>query len=263
MYLSPTLDRRGTSNVDGMGRLDNRVAIVTGAGRGIGKAIAKGFAREGALVVCSARTVSEIEETASEIRSEGAEAFAAQVDITDLDSVRGMFDQAVRTAGKPDILVLAAGGSLHFEEVDKGSPENWRNTIETNLMGTYFCAHVGVPYLKGRGTGKVIIVGSGIGSRGHPGSSAHACAKAGVHMLTRILAQELSGHDISVNELIPGPVLTETGASYSNRSNQSVFSIESEWVKEPQDVVPLALFLATQPDRGPSGQTFSLMRRDP
>ena len=82
-------------------------------------------------------------------------------------------------------------------------------------------------------------------------------------MLVRVLAQELWPHNISVNELIPGPVLTERVAQTFADRPDSVFRIDSEWIKTPEDVVPLALFLATQPDKGPTGQTFSLMRRDP
>jgi 3-oxoacyl-[acyl-carrier protein] reductase len=104
-------------------------------------------------------------------------------------------------------------------------------------------------------------VGSGVGHRGLPGSSAYACSKAGLWMLTRVLAQELAAYNISVNELIPGPVATDmTGAQAAQR--QGVFGIEGEWVKSPDDVVPLALFLATQPPIGPTAQSFSLMRRD-
>ena len=81
-------------------------------------------------------------------------------------------------------------------------------------------------------------------------------------MLTRILAQELWHDNISVNELIPGPVLTESGSSYASKAQDSVFDVESEWLKRPEDVAPMAVFLATQPDRGPSAGSFSLLRRD-
>ena len=105
-----------------------------------------------------------------------------------------------------------------------------------------------------------VMIGSGIGHNGTVEASAYACAKSGLWMLTRVLAQELWDYNISVNELIPGPVLTQqTGAT--TKSAGSVFSIDSEWVKTPEDVAPLALFMATQPDRGPTAQSYSLMRR--
>jgi 3-oxoacyl-[acyl-carrier protein] reductase len=92
--------------------------------------------------------------------------------------------------------------------------------------------------------------------------SAYACAKAGLGRLTRVLAQELWPHNISVNELVPGPVRTPGATQSWGQQDHAVSTIASEWVKDPEDVVPLALFLATQPDRGPTAQSFSLMRRD-
>jgi 3-oxoacyl-[acyl-carrier protein] reductase len=140
--------------------------------------------------------------------------------------------------------------------------EDWRATLEVNLLGAYYCAHAAIPSLKERGGGKILTVGSGLGHRGRPGSSAYACSKAGLWMLTRVLAQELWQYNISVNEIIPGPVHTPMTAEASAHSSDTVFGIDSEWIKTPEDVVPLALFLATQPTIGPTAQSFSLMRRD-
>ena len=135
--------------------------------------------------------------------------------------------------------------------------------MQVNLIGSYHTARAAIPHLKERGAGKIIAIGSGLGHRGRPGESAYASSKAGLSMLVRVLAQELWQHNISVNELIPGPVLTERVAqSYAQRTG-SVFQDDSEWIKTPEDVVPLALFLATQPNKGPTGQIYSLMRRDP
>jgi 3-oxoacyl-[acyl-carrier protein] reductase len=103
------------------------------------------------------------------------------------------------------------------------------------------------------------MIGSGLGHRGIPERSAYACSKAGVWMLTRILAQELGPYNISVNELIPGPVDT---AALSDSFRKNVVEQHHEWLKTPEDVVQLALFLASQPDIRPSAQSFSLMRRD-
>ncbi len=246
------------------GELTGKIALVTGAGRGIGGAIAMGYAAAGAAVCCVARTQSQIERTASEIRQNGGTAIAVPADVTDYASVVQAFDAAARKLGGIDIVVINAGGNYDdSHDVESGSPEKWVDTVQVNLIGSYRTAHAAIPHLKRRGGGKMIAIGSGIGHRGRPGESAYASAKAGLSMLMRVLAQELWQHNISVNELIPGPVLTERVAQTLADRPDSVFQIESEWIKTPEDVVPLALFLATQPDKGPTGQTFSLMRRDP
>ncbi len=245
-----------------MTSLEGKVAAVTGAGRGIGRAIAVAYASEGAAVCCAARTQSEIDGTVAEIEASGHSALAVATDVTRLDSVQNMLEVTVRAFGGLDIVVVNAGGNLDRSRVDDGTAADWVSTIELNLIGAYHSAKGAIPYLKARGGGKIITIGSGIGHNGRAGSSAYACAKAGLWMLTRVLAQELWRDNISVNELVPGPVMTERARETYGRSGDSVFTIDSEWVKAPEDVAPLALFLATQPDIGPTAQSFSLMRRD-
>jgi len=244
--------------------LSGKAALVTGAGRGIGKAIAIGYANAGAAVCCVARTRSDLDHTIADIRSDGGTAICVQADVTDYDSIVQSFDTASREFGGIDIVVVNAGGNYDdSHDIESGSPEEWANTVQVNLIGSYHTAHAAIPHLKTRGAGKIIAIGSGLGHRGRPGESAYASAKAGLSMLVRVLAQELWPHNISVNELIPGPVLTERVARTFADRPDSVFQIDSEWIKTPEDIVPIALFLATQPPKGPTGQTFSLMRRDP
>ena len=241
--------------------LSGHVAIVTGAGRGIGRAIAIAYAQAGAAVCCAARTLQEIAMTVRDIETSGGRAIAVPTDVTQLASVQQMLQTTIETFGGLDILVINAGGDYDRRHVAESYPADWRATLEVNLLGAYYCAHAAIGYLKQRGAGKIITIGSGIGHRGLPGSSAYACSKAGLWMLTRVLAQELWPFNISVNELIPGPVVTTMSAPESAQ-NTGVSAIQSEWVKTPDDVVPLALFLATQPVKGPTAQSFSLMRRD-
>ena len=242
--------------------LEGKVAVVTGAGKGIGRAIAIGFASEGASVCCAARTASDLKEVAGEITSGGGKAIVVQTDVTSFDDVERMNKAAVDAFGGIDIVIINAGGNLERSRVEDGDPDLWAATIDLNLKGAYYTSKSAIPYLKERGGGKIITIGSGIGHNGRVSSSAYACAKAGAWMLTRVLAQELWEHNISVNELVPGPVATPGATAAWQQEENSVNTIDSEWVKQSEDVLPLALFLATQPDKGPTSQSFSLMRRD-
>ena len=237
--------------------LAGKVAVVTGAGRGIGRAIALGYGAADAAVCCSARTREQIEDTAERIRAAGGTAVAVAADVTDPAAVERMFEAAAEALGGLDILVANAGGVLESKTVVEGDPALWEATVAVNLFGAYHCIRAAIPHLKRRGGGKILTMGSGMGHNGLEGHSAYCCAKAALWMLTRVSARELWADGISVNELIPGPVRTD-----ATRGGGAVSGIDSEWVKSPEEVVPLALFLATQPDVGPTAQSFSLMRRD-
>jgi 3-oxoacyl-[acyl-carrier protein] reductase len=240
--------------------LEGRVAVVTGAGRGIGRAIARGYAEAGAAVCCLARSAREVEAAVAEIAAQGGRALAAAADVRDAAAVERAYEATARAFGGIDLLVLNAGVDARGG-VEEGDPALWREALEVNLVGAYTCARLAIPHLRRRGAGKIISVGSGLGHRGMAGRSAYSASKAGLWMFTRVLAQELAPHRISVNELIPGPVRTSIAAAADPETVASpVFA--GEWLKQPEDVVPLALFLATQPDGGPTAQSFSLLRRD-
>ncbi|QQK76574.1 SDR family oxidoreductase [Salicibibacter cibarius] len=245
--------------------LNGQVAVITGAGRGIGKAIAIAYADKGAAVVCAARTEIEILETSEEIKKRNGESLAVKTDVTQMESVNNLIERTIEHFGAVDILMINAGLNADRNTVEESNPENWRKTLDVNLVGPYFCAYGVIPYMKKQGAGKIITIGSGAGYRAKASYSAYASSKAGLGMLTRVLAQELWQYNISINEIIPGPVrtrLTNGGEVFKKQNDEKLKSFDSEWIKDPEDVVPLALFLATQKDEGPSGQSFSLLRRD-
>ncbi|MDA0285690.1 MAG: SDR family NAD(P)-dependent oxidoreductase [Planctomycetota bacterium] len=249
-----------TTHFDSQQHLAGQSAIITGGGRGIGRAIAIAYAKAGADVCVTARTSSEIEQVVAEIQAAGGRAYAVNCDVSDRASVESMVAETIKELGRLDILVNNAGGGLERTLVGEDDPNAWQKVIEINLLGTYYCTRAALPHLKSDGGGKIINVGSGMGHQPREKNSSYNVAKAGVWMLTRCLSLELWEAGVTVNELIPGPVYTELTAEIFPK-DQAHPGISSEWVKAPEDVVPLALMLATQSDKGPTGQSFSLARR--
>ena len=240
------------------GQLAGKVAVITGAGRGIGRGLALGFANEGARVVCAARTQSQLDETARLIGAAGGEALAVRCDVGDASDVQALYAQASAQFGGVDIVVANAGGNFERREVEVSDIAGWEETIRINLLGVYYSCKFAIPALKKQG-GHVIVIGSGMGHRAGNAGSAYSASKAGVWMFIRVLAEELRGYGICVNELIPGLVDTDI---LTDEERPADPALSLEWFKQPADVVPLALFLATQPPTGPTSQSFSLMRRD-
>jgi 3-oxoacyl-[acyl-carrier protein] reductase len=242
-----------------MTTLSGRVAVVTGAGRGIGAAIAEALATAGATVACAARSLPEVEATAARIRAAGGRAVALRCDVADPDAVATLYEAAVAEAGGLDLLFANAGVSLDQRPVETSDPAAFEETFRANLFGAYHCARLAIPHMRARGGGRMVFTGSGMGHSSLHGHAAYSCSKAGLWMLVRILADELRTDGITVNELVPGPVRTAmTGVP---QREGSVVNNPVEWLKRPEDVVPLAMFLATHPAPGPTGQSFSLMRR--
>lgn len=244
------------------GILAGKTALVTGAGRGIGRAIARGYAAAGAAVVLAARTAPEIDAVAAEIGAVGGSALAIPCDVTELTAVRALAARIEETRGGLDILVCNAGGNVCFGDVGDTDPAAWVAGLHLNLVSAYYCVHALLPLIRAKGGGKIIMLGSGMGYRSAPGNSSYCVAKAGIAMLVRSLAMELRAERISVNELIPGPVDTPATRAERELRDIAAFSTPGEWVKQPEDVVPMALFMATLPDDGPTAQSYSLMRRE-
>jgi 3-oxoacyl-[acyl-carrier protein] reductase len=243
--------------------LRDRVAFVTGAGRGIGRAIAVAFAREGASIGCAARTQSEIDDVAAEITANGGRAIATPCDVADAAAVDAAVAQTVKAFGGLDIVLANAGAMNALVNLESIEPDEFRRVVDVNLMGPFHCARAAVPALRARGGGHFIVIGSGAGRRAGPGFGPYSTSKAGAAMFVRILAQELRADHIAVNEIVPGPVMTRlAGFSSGNEERLRSMFPANEWVKSPDDVVPLAMFVVTQPPHGPTGQVFSLLGRD-
>ena len=204
----------------------------------------------------AARSAAELEAVEAEIRALGRNVIAVLADVTQRGAVDDLAG-AVRTEfGRLDILVNNAGGGLERKGIVDSDPDLWVEDVTVNCISAYLVSRALLPLMIESGGGRVINVGSGMGHRPTASGAAYHVGKAGLWMFTRCLAEEVWHHNITVNELIPGPVATRLTASSGPPPHA-----DSEVIKEPEDVAPLALFLATQPDHGPTAQSFSLTRR--
>jgi 3-oxoacyl-[acyl-carrier protein] reductase len=147
-------------------RLAGKVAVVTGASRGIGKAIALGFAHEGACVCCAARSTADLERVVQEITGHRGQALAVPTDVTRLADVERMSQVTADRFGGIDLVVVHAGGNLENSRIEHSDPMHWAATIEVNLTAAYSCARHAMPSLKRRGGGKILTIGSGLAIRG-------------------------------------------------------------------------------------------------
>ena len=189
-------------------KLQGQVAIVTGAGRGIGAAAARRLAEAGAAVVLAARSEEEVEALAAQLRKEGKRAIAVAADVSDLDGVEEIVESALEQFDRVDILVNNAGVIWPLEEVAETDPEEWAYNIMINLVGPFFMVRNVLPIMLAQGYGRILNLSSGASTNPLLGASAYCAAKAGLDMFTRTLALELAGSKVSVNLLYPGHVDT-------------------------------------------------------
>ena len=189
-------------------KLQGQVAIVTGAGRGIGAAVARRLAAAGASVVLAARSAEEIEAVAAELRQAKRHAIAVAGDITDPDVVEEVVESALDQFNRIDILVNNAGVIWPLEEVAEVDAEEWTYNVFTNLIAPMYMVRGVLPLMIDQGYGRIVNVSSQAAQLPVPGASAYCAAKAGLDMFARVLALEVAGRGVTVNTLIPGNVDT-------------------------------------------------------
>ena len=184
-------------------RLAGQVALVTGAGRGIGRAVAAAFAREGALVVLAARSTRELASVQRDIEAAGGRALAVPTDVRQEPAVAALVSRALAESGRIDCLVTAAGLAA-FGPVADAKTEDWDQLMAVNLRGAFLCCRAVLPAMTAQGRGTIINIGSVVTSRTLPGSGAYTAAKYGLLGFSRVLAEEMRTHGVRVGVLSAG-----------------------------------------------------------
>ena len=227
-------------------RLRDRVAIITGAGRGIGRAISLTLAREGAKVCLVDIDTERLEAVQAEISGSGREALTLLCDITKMSQVTEMMGWIKETLGRVDILVNNAG-IIRRGTIETVTEEDWDRVIEVNLKGTFNCCRAVVDMMKQQGYGKIVNVSSIAGKLGDITSApGYGPSKAGVDALTKTLARQLAQYGVNVNGVAPHAIETEMSAQWSEeRRKEIIASIPLHRLGKPEDVAEAVLFLAS------------------
>lgn len=217
-------------------RLENKVALITGGGSGIGEAAAVLFAREGAKVAVLGRTAEKLEETVKRIEEAGGEGLAVEGDVARYADMERVVGEVVEKWGRLDVVFANAGINGVWAPIDELKPEEWEKTIAINLTGTFFTIKAAVPQLRKQG-GSVIVTSSINGTRvfSNSGASAYSSTKAGQVALTQMLALELAKDRIRVNVVCPGAIETEIEESTERRDLEKA----KEPVEFPEGDLPL------------------------
>jgi NAD(P)-dependent dehydrogenase (short-subunit alcohol dehydrogenase family) len=241
--------------------------LVTGGGRGIGRAIALAFAGPGRRVAIAARTKAQLDETAAAIRARGGEAIVLRVDVTDEQAVEAAFADLRRTTDRVDILVNNAGAG-GGQPIDKTDTASWRRIVDTNVWGMFLVTRQATPLLVDGG--RVVNLSSVLGRFGVPGYTAYCAAKHAVIGFTRALALELADRGITVNAICPGWVETDMaaqgmqlaadalGITFDVFRKQALDAVPIKRIIQPDEVANLVKFLASPEAAAITGQTYNI-----
>ncbi len=225
-----------------MKKAENRVAIITGSSKGIGKAIAVGFARSGISVVLAARDEESVRRVADEIVAAGGNAVAMSCDVSRKPDVKQLIDAAMDAYERIDILVANAGVLGPSSTVEKMPLDEWQQNLLINMTGVMLCNQAVLPQMIRQKYGRIQNMGSGLEYQPLRKMAAYAASKGALHSFTRVLATEVAEHNIKVNLHYPGDLQTDMNPRGKGR---------------PEDAVRCALYLAGLADDGPTGRTFS------
>ena len=240
-----------------MKRLEQRIAIVTGAGQGIGRAMALGLAREGARVAIADVNEECANTVKNEIEASGGRALAIRTDVSNEKSVQAMVEKSLKEFLRVDILVNNAG-IFPTSPVEEMSEEDWDRVIGTNLVGAFLCAIAVVPKFLEQGTGRIISITSGRAFQGAKNGAHYAASKAGIIGFSKSLALELAPHRITVNVICPG--ITDTAQPRGHQTEEQIYAqaqrIPLGRIGQPEDLVGPAVFLASDAAAFITGQTL-------
>ncbi|HEY9819262.1 MAG TPA: 3-oxoacyl-[acyl-carrier-protein] reductase [Candidatus Sericytochromatia bacterium] len=238
-------------------RLHDRVAIITGASRGIGRAIALALAAEGAKVVVNyASSSGAAQDVVAAITEGGGEAHALQADVSKLEQVEALFNQTLEKFGRVDVLVNNAGITRDTLLL-RMKPEDWQAVIDLNLTGVFLCTRAVSKVMLKQRSGRIINIASVAGQMGNPGQANYSAAKAGVIGFTKTVAKELASRGITVNAIAPGFISTDMTSDL--KSEEILKYIPLGRYGEPEEVAGMARFLAADPAAAYiTGQVFNV-----